>query len=415
MTNVQTRGSRLPGRSLVRPSAARPVNGRSASAPTDFYLFSQLLTDEERQIRDRVRAFCDQEVIPVINDYWERGELPFPLLPKLAELGIAGDTIEGYGCPGMSRTAAGFLFAELSRGDGSLNAVLGASCLAMYAIALNGSEEQKQRWLPGMAKLEKFGAFAATEPDHGSDVINMETRAHREGDDWILNGSKRWISNASFADVIVVWARTNTEQVNAFLVEKGTPGFDAQVIKSKLSLRAAWPTHITLTNVRVPAANRLVHAQSFSDSMKTLNLGRYRIAWAAIGHAMACYEYALAHVKKRKQFGKPLASYQLVQQKLARMLSEITSLQALCYRLGQLIDEGQATSAMISLAKMQTTLRARQIAADARDLLGGNGILLENHVCRHMADLESGFTAEGTDHMQALTIGLEITGTQAFF
>lgn len=406
MTHVQDGSA---SRTLTRK------NARSMKTSADYYQFYSLLTEEERALCERTRAFTDQEVIPVIGQYWERGQLPFELLPKLAKLGLGGDTIQGYGCPGIKRPAAGMACAELARGDASMAAILGASCLSMYTIDMFGSEEQKLRWLPPMAKLEKFGSFASTEPDHGSDVPNLETSARREGDYWVINGTKRWTSNASFADVVIVWARTHTGQGNAFLVEKGTPGFDAQVITGKNAFRASWQTHITLNDVRVPAANRLPHAQSFNDTIKALNLGRYRVAWSAVGHAMACYEYALAYVKKRKQFGKPLASFQLVQSKLARMLAEITSMQALCYRLGQLLDEGQATAGMVALAKMQTTLKAREVAADARDLLGGNGILIENHVTRHMADLEAHFTLEGTDHMMALTVGLEVTGLQAFF
>jgi glutaryl-CoA dehydrogenase len=383
--------------------------------PVDFYSIYDLLTDEERLLCKNVRAFGQKEVIPLINRYWEQGEVPFELIPKLAALNMAGDTIQGYGCQGRRQTTAGLLFAELTRCDGSVNAFVGVTSLAMYTIAQFGSEEQKNHWLPAMAKLEKIGAFGVTEPDHGSDVIHMETSARRDGDEWVINGSKRWIGNASFADVIVIWARTNTGQVNAFLVEKGTPGFKAEVIKGKTSLRAAWQTHITLEEVRIPAANRLAKTKNFNDVMRVLNLGRYRIAWSAIGHAMACYEYALAYTKKRKQFGKPLAGFQLVQQKLVCMLADITSLQALCFRLGQLMDDGKATTAMVSLAKMQATLKARQIAADARDLLGGNGLLLEHHVARHKADIETLFTAEGADHMQVLTVGLDITGLQAFF
>jgi glutaryl-CoA dehydrogenase len=397
-------------------SRSLPKKGTGAAkTSTDFYHFHYLLTEEERQLCERVRAFSDQEVTPIISSYWERGELPFELVPKLARLNIAGDTIQGHGCPGIKRPVAGMISAEIARGDAGVTAILGASCLAMYAIDMFGSEEQKSQWLPTMATLERIGAFASTEPDHGSDVIHMETSARRDGDSWVINGSKRWISNASFADVIVVWARTHTGQVNAFLVEKGTPGFEARVIRGKNVMRSAWQTDITLQNVRVPVSNRLPHAHSFSDAMKVLSLGRYRVAWSAIGHAMACYEYALAYVKNRKQFGKPLASFQLVQYKLAQMLAEITSLQTLCYRLGQLMDEGQYTAGMVSLAKMQTTSKARKIAADARDLLGGNGILLEHHVIRHQGDIEAHFTLEGTDHMQALSIGLEITGLQAFF
>jgi glutaryl-CoA dehydrogenase len=401
------------GSNASRVSAKK--NTRSTRASADFYSFYDLLTEEERQVCDRTRAYVDQEIIPVISDYWERAELPFALLPKLGELTIAGETIQGYGCLGMKRPAAGLVAAEIARGDAGVAAILGASSLTMYTIDMYGSEEQKARWLPAMAKLEMIGAFAATEPDYGSELLSMQTKAQREGDQWVLNGVKRWVSNASIADVVIVWARTHTGQVNAFLVEKGTPGFDAQVITGKNAMRSAWQTHITLQDVRIPAANRLPRVQSFNEAMKALTLGRYRVACSAVGHAMACYEYALAYTKKRKQFGKPLASFQLVQYKLAHMVAEITASQALCYRLGQLIDEDRATAAMVSLAKMHTTQKARQIAADARDLLGGNGILLENHVIRHFADIEAHFTLEGSDHMQALTIGLEITGSQAFF
>lgn len=391
------------------------TGSQNAGASVDFYSICDLLTDDERQLRDSIRAFGQKEILPIINTYWERGEFPFELLPKLATLNVTGCTLQGYGCPGMSQTAAGVVFAELARCDGSLNAFLGVVTLAMYSIALFGSEEQKNRWLPALAKLEKVGAFGLTEPDHGSDVIHLETHARRDGNEWVLNGSKRWIGNASFADVVIVWARTNTGQVNGFLVEKGTPGFKTEVIKEKTSWRAVWQTNITFENARIPASNRLPKTQNFHDLMQVLHFGRYRIAWSAVGHAMACYEYALAYTKKRKQFGKPLAGFQLVQQKLARMLAEVTSIQTLCFRLGQLMDEGKATAAMVSLAKMQTTLIARQVAADARDLLGGNGILLEYHVARHKADIEVLFTAEGADHMQALTVGLDITGQQAFF
>lgn len=390
-------------------------NARNTRASGDFYTFYALLTEEERLLCDRVRAYIDQEVVPVINGYWERAEVPFPLLPKLGELRLAGETIQGYGCLGLKRPAAGLMFAEIARGDAGLATVVGASSLAMYAIHMYGSEEQKQRWLPAMARLEAIGAFATTEPDYGSDIFNLQTQARREGEQWVLNGVKRWVSNASIADVVVVWARTHTGQVNAFLMEKGTPGFDAQVITGKSAVRSSWQTHITLQDVRVPVANRLPLAQNFNDAMKILALGRYKVACSAIGSALACYEHALTYVKKRKQFGKPLAGFQLVQYKLAHMVAEITASQALCYRLGQLMDEDQASAAMISLAKMHTTQKARQIAADARDLLGGNGILLEHHVARHFSDIEAHFTLEGADHLQALTVGLEVTGFQAFF
>ncbi|HZO70891.1 MAG TPA: acyl-CoA dehydrogenase family protein [Ktedonobacteraceae bacterium] len=381
----------------------------------DYYSIEDLLTEEEKSVRERVRRFCDQEVIPRAAEYWDRAEVPFELLKKLATLNIVGGTIKGYGCPGLSPVAVGLAIAELTRGDGSLNTTIGVhSGLAMAAIAHFGSPEQKEQWLPGMARLEKIGAFALTEPEHGSDAFSFETSVSRDGDSWVINGAKKWIGNASFADVVVVWARHKTGQVGAFLVEKGTPGFTAQVITGKGSQRASWQTHITLENVRVPISHRLANVSSFNDFTSVALGGRCEVAWTALGHAIACYEHALAYTKKRVQFGKPIAHFQLVQQKLARMLAEITCLQLLCLRASQLLAAKKLTLGTAALAKMQAAYKARQIAADARDLLGANGILLEYHVIKHQADLETIFTGEGTDHIQSLIIGREITGIQAF-
>ncbi|HEU5226381.1 MAG TPA: acyl-CoA dehydrogenase family protein [Ktedonobacteraceae bacterium] len=405
-----------------KSSSAMHTNGhkphpasKGILAYVDYYSIDDLLSEEERSIRDRVRRFCDQEVLPVAAEYWERAEVPFELVKKLAALNIAGGTIKGYGCPGLSPVAMGLAVAELTRGDGSLNTTFGVhSGLAMATIARFGSQEQKNQWLPALARMEKIGAFAMTEPEHGSDVVSFETSVSRNGDYWVINGAKKWIGNGSFADVVVVWARHKTGQIGAFLVEKGTPGFNAQVITGKVSQRASWQTHISLENVRVPISYRLANANSFGDFTTILVDSRCWVAWTALGHAIACYEHALAYVKKRNQFGKPIAHFQLVQQKLARMLAEITCLQLLCLRVSQLMAAKKLTVGMASLAKMQTAYGARRIAADARDLLGGNGILLENHVAKHQADLEAIFTLEGTDHMQSLIIGREITGTQAF-
>lgn len=393
----------------------RPSVPRDTPEYVDYYSIDDLLTEDEKSIRERVRRFCDQEVLPRAAEYWERAEVPFELVEKLATLNIAGGTIKDYGCPGLSPVAMGLAVAELTRGDGSLNTTFGVhSCLAMATIARFGSPEQKSQWLPAMARMEKIGAFAMTEPDHGSDVVSFETNVYRDGDSWVINGAKKWIGNGSFADVVVVWARHKTGQVGAFLVEKGTPGFTAKVITGKVSQRASWQTHITLENVRVPVSHRLANANSFNDFTTILIDSRCWVAWTALGHALACYEHALAYTRKRMQFGKPIAHFQLVQQKLARMLAEITCLQLLCLRASQLIAAKKLTIGTASLAKMQAAYRARQIAADARDLLGGNGILLEYHVAKHQADLEAIFTFEGTDHMQSLIIGREITGVQAF-
>jgi glutaryl-CoA dehydrogenase len=385
------------------------------SLGTDFYKMDELLTEDERAIRDKVRAFCDREVIPVINDYWERAEFPFALIPKLAELNIAGGSLKGYGCPGMSAVASGLIALELARGDASLCTFFGVhSGLAMSSIAMLGSEEQKQRWLPAMARMEKIGAFGLTEPDHGSDAVALETRARRDGDYYILDGAKRWIGNASFADVVIIWARDDDGNVGGFLVEKGTPGFNTKVMTGKVAKRAVWQADIALEGVRIPAENRLALSRSFKDTSRVLTATRYGVAWEAIGHAVAAYEIALQYTKQRIQFGKPLASFQIIQQKLATMLANVTSMQLLCLRLSQLLEQGKMTDGMASLAKMNNARMAREVVADAREMLGGNGILLEYHIARHHADIEAVFTYEGTDTIQSLIVGREITGTQAF-
>jgi glutaryl-CoA dehydrogenase len=385
------------------------------SQSVDFYLMDELLSDEERSIRDKVRAFCDKEVIPIINDYWERAEFPFGLIPKMADLHVTGGSIQGYGCPGMSAVAAGLMALELARGDASICTFFGVhSGLAMSSLAMLGSEEQKQCWLPPMARLEKIGAFALTEPNHGSDAVALETRAHRAGNEYVINGAKRWIGNASFADVTIIWARDDDGNVGGFLVEKGTPGFDAKVMTGKVAKRAVWQSDIALTDVHVPVENRLAFSRSFKDTAKVLTATRSGVAWEAVGHAAAAYEIALSYAKERVQFGKSLTSFQIIQSKLAAMLANVTSMQLLCLRLGQLQGEGKMTAAMASLAKMNNARLAREVVADAREMLGGNGILLEYHIARHHADIEAVFTYEGTDTIQSLIVGRDITGVQAF-
>lgn len=387
----------------------------SSSLGTDFYLLDELLTDEEREVRDRVRAFCDREVIPVMNEYWDRAEFPFEMIPKFAELGIAGGSIEGYGCPGMSKLAEGLVAAELARGDGSLNTFFGVhSGLAMGTIAICGGKEQKEKWLPRMARMEKIGAFGLTEPDHGSDVVMLETHAVRDEDEYIINGRKKWIGNASFADVIIIWARSAEDgEVKGFLVEKGAEGLSTEVQTGKMGKRAVWQAEIRLENVRVPAMNKLEKANSFKDTSRVLSATRYGVAWEGIGHAVACYEAALSYAKERRIFTRPLESYQLIQNKLANMLAEITNMQLMCFRLSQLAAEGKMTGGMASLAKMNTAKKAKQVCSDARDILGGNGILLEYLVAKHLADMEVVYTYEGTDIVQSLIVGREITGVQA--
>ena len=395
------------------PTTEPPVLG--GPDYTDYYRLDSLLTEDQRALRRRVREFMDHEVVPVINPYWERAEFPHELVPKLAQLGIAGFQIDGYDCPGMSNVTAGLVILELARGDLSMSTFMGVhSALAMTSIALLGSEEQKQRFLPAMARLEKIGAFGLTEPQHGTDVVVLETSARRDGDVYVLNGTKRWIGNATFADYVVVWARGEDGHVGGYVVEKGTPGFDPQFIAGKTALRCVQNAHITLDNVRVPAENRLAEGHTFRDTEKVLMASRFCVAWESVGAAIAGYETALAYAKQRHQFGMPLASFQLVQYRLARMLADITDMLCMQYRLSQLMDEGTAAMPQVALAKMHYTERARAILSDARDMLGGNGIILDYNIARHLCDIEAIDTYEGTDTVQALIVGRDITGLNAF-
>jgi glutaryl-CoA dehydrogenase len=394
----------------VQEKEERVIADVTNSLGTDYYLLDEMYTDEEREIRDRVRAFADTEVIPIINEYWERAEFPFELVPKVAELNIAGATIEEYGCPGMSQVAAGLCAIEMARGDGSLNTFFGVhSGLAMGTVAICGSEEQKQRWLPEMARMEKIGAWGLTEPDHGSDSVMLETASRRDGDEWVLNGKKRWIGNATFADLVVIWAR-DVEDENG----NHHSGYSTELITGKMGKRAVWQPDIYLEDVRVPDENRLRGANSFKDTNKVLTATRSGVAWEAIGHAIAAYEAALQYAQERVQFGKPIASFQLIQNKLSGMLAEITNMQLMCYRLAQLQEQGKMTGPMASLAKMNNARKAKQVCSDARDIMGGNGVLLEYHVARHLSDMEIVYTYEGTDTIQSLIVGRDVTGISAF-
>jgi glutaryl-CoA dehydrogenase len=397
-------------------TTAAELTARLADArATDYFFLREQLTDEQLGVMRRVRTFVDEEVLPAIAGYWERAEMPWPLIQRIGELGVVGEDIAGYGCPGLDPIACGLVHMELNRGDGSVGTFLGVhSGLAMKSIAMLGSDEQKERWLPAMARLEKLGAFALTEPGHGSDSVALETTARRDGDHFVLDGAKRWIGNGSLADVVVVWARADDGRVNGFLVEKGTSGFNAEVIEGKGSLRAIWQAQIALDGVRVPAENRLPGASSFKDTGRVLASTRVTCAWAALGHAVAAYDTALTYAMRREQFGKPLVSFQIVQDRLVRMLAEVTSMQLYCLQIGRLAQRGQLTDTIAGLAKLNNTRKARQICAEARDLLGGNGILLENHVIRHMTDIEAIHTYEGTETMQTLIVGRDITGVSAF-
>jgi glutaryl-CoA dehydrogenase len=396
-------------KSVVEP----PVLG--GPEHTDYYLLDNLLTDEQRALRERVRSFMDREVLPIINPYWERAEFPHELVPKLAELGIAGFQIPGYGAPGMSNVTAGLVIMELARGDLSVSTFAGVhSALAMMSIALLGSEEQKQRFLPPMARLEKIGAFGLTEPAHGTDVVVLETTARRDGDSYVLNGHKRWIGNATFADYTIIWARGDDGHVGGYVVEKGTPGFEPTFIAGKTALRCVQNAQISLTDVRVPTEHRLAASHTFRDTEKVLLASRFCVAWEALGAAIAGYETALAYTQQRHQFGMPLTSFQLVQYRLSQMLADITAMLFMTLRLSQLLDEGKVTMPEVALAKMHNTQRARAILADARDLIGGNGIVLDYHVARHLCDIEAIDTYEGTDTVQALIVGRDVTGKNAF-
>jgi glutaryl-CoA dehydrogenase len=388
----------------------------TAAVPaTDFFAVRDLLTPQERAIGDRVRAFCDERLIPVAGDYWERAEFPLELVPGYAALGIAGGSIEGYGCPAMSPVAEGLVAAELARGDGSFSTFNSVhSGLAMTAIGMLGSDEQRRRWLPDMARCDKLGAFALTEPEHGSDVVSLATSARRNGAEWVLDGAKRWIGNGVTADVVVVWARDDQGHVGAFVVERPAAGYRATPILGKTSNRAIWQADIVLDGVRVPADNRLEHARTFADTTRVLTKSRQTIAWEGLGHAVAAYEGALAYVQRREQFGRPLASFQLIQDKLSNMLSDITGMQLICLRLAQLQAQGRVRLEHAALAKLNTAAAARRVCGQARDMLGGNGILLEHHIARHHADVEAVYTYEGTDTVQSLIVGRAITGRSAF-
>ena len=386
-------------------------------AASDFYDLELLLDDGGRDLLARVRTFMQDEVEPIINDYWTRAEFPHELIPGIRELGVCGTPYQGYGCPGQSFLLDGMLAMEFSRGDPSLSTFRGVhSGLAMGSIHLCGSEEQKQRWLPPMARLDLIGAFGLTEPDSGSDVARgMSTTATRDGNDWVLNGAKKWIGNASFADLIIIWARnTENDSVQGFVVEKDTPGFSTVDIRDKIALRAVLNAEISLIDVRVPEENRLQEARTFRETADVLRMTRAGVAWSAVGCARGAYEHALRYAGQRTQFGRPIAGFQLVQDLLVKMLGNITASATLCVRLSQLQDNGEMSDEQASLAKAFCTVRMRETVGWARELMGGNGILLEHHVGRFVADAEAIYSYEGTREVNTLIVGRAITGIGAF-
>src|SRR6201985_3606945 len=384
---------------------------------TDFYGIGQLLNDAGRDAVRRTREFMTKEVEPVINRYWTREEFPHDLAKGIAALGIAGVAYEGYGCPGGGPLLDGVLAMQLARSDPSMSTFMGVhSGLAMGSIYLCGSEEQKQRWLPEMARMEKIGAFGLTEPDVGSGVAGgLTTTAKRDGDEGGRAGQKKWIGNATFADYTIIWARSLEDgQVKGFVVEKGTPGFETSKMHDKIALRVVQNAYITLDGVRVPEANRLQRADSFRDTAAVLRLTRAGVPWQATGCARGAYEHALAYARQRQQFGRPIAGFQLVQDLLVRMLANITSSACLCARLSALQQAGLAEDHHSALAKVFCTVRMRETVGWARELLGGNGILLENNVVRFVADAEAIYSYEGTREINTLIVGRAITGLSAF-
>ena len=390
---------------------------RTAVTDADFYLLEQSLDDDGRQFLRRVREFMEKSVQPVINHYWTREEFPFDLMDGFRGLGIPGQLYQGYDCPGGGYLLDGMIAMELARVDPSISTFFGVhGGLAMGSIFLCGSEEQKQRWLPEMARMEKIGAFGLTEPDVGSGVAGgLTTTARRDGNEWVLDGQKKWIGNATFADYVIIWARSlEDDQVKGFVVEKGTPGFETSKQTDKIALRVVQNAHITLDGVRVPEENRLQEANSFRDTANVLRMTRASVAWSAVGCSRGAYEHALAYAGERTQFGKPIAEFQLVQDLLVRMLGNITASAAMCTRVSQLQDEGRLADEQASLAKAFCTVRMRETVGWARELMGGNGILLENHVGRYVADAEAIYSYEGTREIQTLIVGRAVTGLGAF-
>jgi glutaryl-CoA dehydrogenase len=383
----------------------------------DFYHLSHLLTEEQRALQLTVRAFMESEIKPIVNRYWLKGEFPYEIIPRLASLNICGVTYAGYGCPHLPFLMEGILAMEMARVDASIATFFGVqSGLAMGSIYLLGSEEQKQEWLPRMQAFQAIGAFGLTEPEVGSGAAGgLTTTAKRQGDGWVLNGQKKWIGNATFADVIIIWARDLDDgEVKGFLVRKDAEGMDVEKIEDKMALRIVQNGLITLRNCVVPEADRLQQAHSFKDTARVLRMTRAGVAWEAVGCARGAYESALAYTRQRKQFGKPIAAFQLIQNHLVEMLSNLTAMETMVFRLSQLQDEGKLTDEHASLAKVFCTLRTRDIVSRAREVMGGNGILLQYDVARFVADAEAIYSYEGTKEINSLIVGRGITGMSAF-
>lgn len=382
----------------------------------DFYNISDLLKEEELLIQKTAHEFVQNEFMPVVNEHYEKGTFPTEIATQLGELGFMGSSLpEESGGAGVSNVAYGLILHELERGDSGLRSFVSVQgALVMYPIHSYGSDEQKQKWLPGLGSGDLIGCFGLTEANFGSNPGGMVTKAVRDGDDWIINGSKMWITNGSIADVAVVWAKDEEQIVRGFLIEKGIDGFSSSDIHGKLSLRASVTSELSLVNVRVPDSARLPKVEGLKGLLSCLTQARYGIAWGMLGAAVDCYETALNYAKERKQFSKPIAGYQLTQAKLAEMLTQITMAQLTVYRLGRLKDEGRMSYGQVSLAKRNHCRMARDVARTAREILGANGVTEDYSPIRHMANIESVFTYEGTHEMHTLILGQEVTGIAAY-
>jgi glutaryl-CoA dehydrogenase len=388
----------------------------AAVDPYDFLAIDALLDDEERAIRDTVREFVRDRILPEIGDWFEEGALPSrELAAEIGRLGLFGMHLDGYGLPGASAVAYGLACMELEAGDSGVRSLVSVQgSLAMFAIWRWGTEEQKERWLRSMHAGDTIGCFGLTEPDAGSDPASMRTTARRDGSDWIVNGAKMWITNGTVADVAVVWARTEDGAISGFLVERDTPGFEAPEMKRKLSLRASVTSELVLRDVRVPEENRFPEVSTLRGPLSCLNEARYGIVWGAVGAGRACLEAALEYARERLVFGKPIAAYQLTQEKLAEMALEVNRGTLVALHLGRMKDEGTLLPEHVSMGKMGNVRGALEVARAARSVLGGNGITLEYPVIRHMNNLESVLTYEGTHEVHTLSVGKALTGENAF-
>lgn len=388
----------------------------SASEYFDYFKLDNFITDEQRELRLQIRDYAENTIWPSINDYWEKAIFPQDLFIGLKQFPIMGGMLRGYGCAGLDPLAAGLVGYELARGDGSVGTAYGVhSGLAMGSIGLLGSNEQRERWLPRMAEMELIGAFGLTEPERGSDASHILTSACRKGDHYLLNGAKRWIGNASICDLLIIWARDDEGGIGAFVIEdpREVEGLHIENIQGKIGKRSVLNADIHMENVAVPAENRLAKSKSFRDTAKVLAFTRQGVAWEAAGVGAACFELALKYATEREQFGRPIAGFQLIQQKLVEMATMVTEMQLMCFQLAGLYATRQVTDGIASMAKYNCAAKARRVAQLARETLGGNGILIDRHIARLFLDAEVVYTYEGTNEINMLVVGRDLTGINA--